>query len=36
MWRGLTADPTGLFPHVRSFEYPDRLEIVEIGDRVEL
>jgi len=36
MWRGLTADPTALTTHVRSFEYPRRLELVEIGDRVDL
>ena len=33
MWKGLTADPTALYEHVRSFEHPRRLEIVEIGDR---
>jgi L-ascorbate 6-phosphate lactonase len=36
MWRGLTADPTVLHHHAASFEYPRRLEIAEIGDRVEL
>ena len=36
MWKGMTADPTALHPHVRSYEHPERLEIVEIGDRVEL
>jgi len=36
MWKGLTADPTALHHHVRSFEYPRSLEIVEIGDRVDL
>ncbi len=36
MWKGLTADPTALHHHVRSFEYPRRLEVVEIGDRVDL
>jgi L-ascorbate 6-phosphate lactonase len=35
MWKGLTADPTALHDHVRSFEHPRRLDIVEIGDRVE-
>ncbi|WP_435064930.1 MBL fold metallo-hydrolase [Halobaculum sp. EA56] len=35
MWKGLTADPTALHEHARSFEYPERLEIVEIGDRVD-
>ncbi|UWG49996.1 Zn-dependent hydrolase of the beta-lactamase fold [Halalkaliarchaeum sp. AArc-CO] len=36
MWKGLTADPTVLHDHVRSFEYPRRLEVVEIGDRIDL
>lgn len=36
MWKGLTADPTALHEHVRSFDRPQRLEIVEIGDRVDL
>jgi len=35
MWKGLTADPTALFEHAASFEYPERLEIVEIGDRLD-
>ncbi|ADQ67162.1 zn-dependent hydrolase of beta-lactamase fold family protein [Halogeometricum borinquense DSM 11551] len=36
MWKGLTADPTVLHHHAKSFAYPERLEIIEIGDRVEL
>ena len=36
MWRGLTADPTALGQHVRSFEFPKRLEILEIGDDTTL
>jgi L-ascorbate 6-phosphate lactonase len=36
MWKGLTADPTALHHHVGSFEHPYALEIVEIGDRVDL
>ncbi|MCY4732996.1 MBL fold metallo-hydrolase, partial [Natronomonas gomsonensis] len=36
MWKGLTADPTVLFDHVRSFEYPRTVEILEIGDRTDL
>jgi len=36
MWRGLTADPTALYDHVRSFQYPRTLAIVEIGDRIDL
>jgi L-ascorbate 6-phosphate lactonase len=35
-WRGLTADPTALTHHVRSFDRPRRLDLVEIGDRIEL
>jgi L-ascorbate 6-phosphate lactonase len=36
MWKGLTADPTALHDHARSFEYPRRLELVEIGDRIDV
>jgi L-ascorbate 6-phosphate lactonase len=36
MWKGLTADPTALHRHAASFEYPRTLEVVEIGDRVDL
>jgi L-ascorbate 6-phosphate lactonase len=36
MWKRLTGDPTALHHHARSFEYPRSLEIVEIGDRVDL
>ena len=36
MWKGMTADPTVLHHHAQSYAYPERLEIVEIGDRVEL
>ncbi|MFC7070291.1 MBL fold metallo-hydrolase [Halobaculum lipolyticum] len=36
MWKGLTADPTALHEHARGFDYPERLEIVEIGDRVDV
>ncbi|MFB6352618.1 MAG: MBL fold metallo-hydrolase [Halobacteriales archaeon] len=36
MWKGLTADPTALFGHARRRDYPRQLEIVEIGDRVDL
>ncbi|WP_122090698.1 MBL fold metallo-hydrolase [Halalkalicoccus subterraneus] len=36
MWKGLTADPKNLHHHAKSFEYPRRLELVEIGDRVDL
>ncbi|ADD07139.1 homolog to UPF0173 family metal-dependent hydrolase [Natrialba magadii ATCC 43099] len=36
MWKGLTSDPTVLHHHAQSFEYPQRLDIIEIGDRIEL
>jgi len=36
MWKGLTADPTVLHHHANSFEHPRTLEIVEIGDRVDV
>ena len=36
MWKGFTADPTSLHNHSASFPYPETLEIVEIGDRVDL
>jgi L-ascorbate 6-phosphate lactonase len=36
MWKGLTADPTALHDHVRSFAFPRRLDVLEIGDRVDL
>ncbi|MFW6436989.1 MAG: MBL fold metallo-hydrolase [Halococcoides sp.] len=34
IWRGLTADPTALDEHVRSFERPRQLTVLEIGDRI--
>lgn len=36
MWKGLTADPTTIHAHGRSFEYPRQVDIVEIGDRFEV
>lgn len=36
MWKGLTADPTALFHHARRRTYPKTVEIVEIGDRIDL
>ncbi|WP_267163365.1 MBL fold metallo-hydrolase [Halovenus salina] len=36
MWKRLTADPTALVEHARSFEYPRHVEIAEIGDTVDL
>jgi L-ascorbate 6-phosphate lactonase len=36
MWKGLTADPSALHDHVRSFDAPSDLMIVEIGDRLDI
>ena len=36
MWKGLTADPAALRPHVRSYDHPERLEVLEIGDSTVL
>jgi len=36
MWKGMTADPTALYNHADGFPYPASLEIVEVGDRVDL
>lgn len=36
MWKGLTADPSAIRDHVRSFEYPRTIEILEIGDRTSV
>jgi L-ascorbate 6-phosphate lactonase len=36
MWKGLTADPSALRDHVRSFEHPRTLEVLEIGDRTSV
>lgn len=36
MWKGLTADPTVLHNHANSFPYPETLEVVEIGDRIDI
>ncbi|ELY86577.1 beta-lactamase [Natrialba hulunbeirensis JCM 10989] len=36
MWKGLTSDPKVLHHHAQSFASPKRLEIIEIGDRIEL
>ena len=36
MWKGMTVDPTVLHHHAASYGYPQALEIVEVGDRVEL
>ncbi|MFP4529652.1 MAG: MBL fold metallo-hydrolase [Halodesulfurarchaeum sp.] len=36
MWKGLTADPTALFEHRRSREFPRHIDVVEIGDRIDV
>jgi L-ascorbate 6-phosphate lactonase len=36
MWKGMTADPSALHHHTASFEYPTRLDVLEIGDRLTL
>ena len=36
MWRGLTSDPKVLHHHAKSFTHPGRLELAEIGDRLDL
>lgn len=36
MWKRLTADPTALFEHARGFEHPRHIDVVEIGDTLEL
>lgn len=34
MWRGLTADPRGLESHAAGVPYPERIEILRIGDHL--
>ncbi|MFB6118515.1 MBL fold metallo-hydrolase [Halosegnis sp.] len=34
IWKNLTADPSAVRPHVRSFEAPRTVEVVEVGDRL--
>jgi len=36
MWKGLSGDPTVLHHHAGSFEYPERVDVVEIGDRLDI
>jgi L-ascorbate 6-phosphate lactonase len=36
MWKGMTTEPTVLHNHAASFDYPENLRIVEIGDRFDL
>jgi L-ascorbate 6-phosphate lactonase len=35
-WKGLTADPAAVRDHARSFEHPGRVDVVEIGDRLDV
>lgn len=35
MWRGMGADPKSLHEHAASFRYPNVIEPVQIGDRVD-
>ena len=36
MWKGMSGDPTALHHHAGSFEYPARLDVAEVGDRLDL
>ncbi|WP_254278786.1 MBL fold metallo-hydrolase [Haloarcula marina] len=36
MWKGVAADPKSLHEHAASYEYPRTLEVVSVGDRVDL
>jgi len=36
MWKGMTTEPTVLHNHAKSFDYPETLRVVEIGDRIDL
>jgi len=36
MWKGLTADPSAIVDHARSFSFPRRVDVVEIGDSIEV
>jgi L-ascorbate 6-phosphate lactonase len=36
MWRGVSADPKSLHEDLASYEYPRSLEVIEIGDRLEV
>ena len=36
MWKGMSGDPTALHHHAGSFEYPGQIDVVEIGDRLDL
>jgi L-ascorbate 6-phosphate lactonase len=36
MWKGVSGDPKSLIEHARSFEYPRSIDVIEIGDRVDV
>lgn len=36
MWRGVQADPKALHEHVASYQYPQVLDVIRIGDRVDV
>jgi L-ascorbate 6-phosphate lactonase len=36
VWRGLTAEPSVLHHHARTFDRPRRVEVVAVGDRVSV
>jgi L-ascorbate 6-phosphate lactonase len=36
MWRGVGADPTALYEHAASYEYPKLIESAKIGDRLNI
>ena len=36
MWRGVGTDPKALTEHARSYEYPQTVEPIKIGDRIDV
>jgi L-ascorbate 6-phosphate lactonase len=36
MWKRLTADPTSLHDDLRGYDYPEQLELLEIGDQTKI
>ena len=36
MWKGVRGDPKGLVAHAASFPYPRSIDIVEVGDRIDV
>lgn len=36
MWKSTTADPKALVNHARTHEYPRRIDLIEVGDWVDL